>query len=130
MTKLAVLFSIAPFLLAPIPAVALCPCDCDGNGSVHVAELVRAVNIALGQSPISECEAVPDDGGTTVEIDNLVRCVRAALEGCPPPGPPSPTPTTFICRVTPTPCPSPQVIVFPPDSCSICANPSPTPLSL
>jgi len=33
------------------------PRDCDGDRSVSISELVLAVNIASGSSPVSECLA-------------------------------------------------------------------------
>ncbi len=59
-----------------------CAGDCDGDGTVNVAELIRAVNIALDALPISQCTAVDADGNGSVTIDELVRAVGSALQGC------------------------------------------------
>lgn len=60
-----------------------CPGDCDGDGSVTVDELLRGVNIALGQAPIGECPAFDADGDGEVRVDDLVAAITAALQGCP-----------------------------------------------
>src|SRR6185369_10789564 len=50
-------------------------------------EIVLAVNIALGSSPLSACPAfnVGDGSAGLLPIDALVRAVNNALEGCPAP---------------------------------------------
>ena len=59
-----------------------CAGDCDGDGSVSVSELIRAVNIALGNLDISQCTAIDGNGDGTVSINELIRAVNAALTGC------------------------------------------------
>jgi hypothetical protein len=51
-----------------------------------VDEILRAVNVALGSTPLTACAAADRDGEGTVTIDELVVAVDAALEGCPVPG--------------------------------------------
>lgn len=53
--------------------------DCNRNGVVAIDEIVRGVNIALGNAPVSQCKPFDrlDDGNVTV--DELVRGVRNAL---------------------------------------------------
>jgi len=63
----------------PIP----CPGDCDGGGAVSVDELIRGVNIALGNTPVGDCPAMDDDGSGDVTVAELIRAVNAALGGCP-----------------------------------------------
>ncbi len=64
------------------PVFPQCSGDCDGDGSVAVAELVRAVKISLqGLSP-EECPASDDDMDGVVSVSELVLMVGAALEGC------------------------------------------------
>jgi len=60
------------------------PCvgDCDADGTVVVAELLRAVNIALGLLPASECVAADRDQNQEITVDELVSAVDAALHGC------------------------------------------------
>lgn len=60
-----------------------CTGDCDGSGTVTVDEIVRMVNIALGQQPVSNCPAADSDGSGTVTVDEIVRAVTNALNGCP-----------------------------------------------
>lgn len=85
------------------PAVAVCAGDCDGNGTVAINELVRGVNIALGQAAIEMCPAIDTDGLGDVSINELVAAVRAVLDGCP--GGPTTTPAltdTPLPTSTPT----------------------------
>lgn len=53
--------------------------DCDRDGRVSIAELIRGVNIALGNAQVSECtpfDRVPDGH---VSIAELVRAVNNSL---------------------------------------------------
>jgi Ca2+-binding EF-hand superfamily protein len=59
-----------------------CPGDCDGDGSVSIAELVRAVNLALGAGALHRCMDVDVNGDGAVAINELVRAVGSALDGC------------------------------------------------
>lgn len=68
---------------SPTPTMVICVGDCDGNGVVAINELVLGVNIALGQQPISVCEAFDRNGSGEVTIDELITAVTNALEGCP-----------------------------------------------
>ncbi|MEO8604316.1 MAG: hypothetical protein ABI629_17210 [bacterium] len=60
-----------------------CIGDCDGSGAVTVDELVRSVNIALGEATIDICTAIDGNGDQSVTMDELVRGVSAAIDGCP-----------------------------------------------
>jgi hypothetical protein len=71
---------------------AVCAGDCDGDQVVEIAELIRSVGIALGTVGGSSCP-VFDDGA---EISDLVRAVRAALDGCSPSSLAIPTATPVI----------------------------------
>ncbi|HSP98351.1 MAG TPA: hypothetical protein VL049_14080, partial [Candidatus Dormibacteraeota bacterium] len=53
--------------------------DCDGDGTVSVAELVRAVGIALETLPVSMCPAADRDGDGAVRIEELIAALNAAL---------------------------------------------------
>lgn len=66
----------------PTAVPATCAGDCDGGGGVTVDELIRGVDIALGNHPVSGCTAFDGDGSGTVTIDELVNAVQAALGGC------------------------------------------------
>jgi hypothetical protein len=49
---------------------------------VAINEVVLLVNVALGNTPVSQCS--PGDGNSDgrVTIDEIVRAVSAALTGC------------------------------------------------
>jgi hypothetical protein len=68
---------------SPGPAGQGCIGDCDDDGNVTVDELITLVNIALGDTDVSECEAGDADGSGTVTVDELVGAVGRALLGCP-----------------------------------------------
>jgi hypothetical protein len=77
--------------------------DCDGDGAVSIDELIRAVNIALGETELSLCEPldVNDDG--SVDVNELIGAVAASMSGRPTPTPtvtPSPTATESSAQFT------------------------------
>lgn len=53
--------------------------DCDGDGTVAVAELVRAVGIALGAIDRAACPAADLNGDGQVRIEELIAALNAAL---------------------------------------------------
>lgn len=53
--------------------------DCNRNGVVVIDELIRGVNIALGNAPVSECTPFDRIRDGRVTVDELVRGVRNAL---------------------------------------------------
>jgi hypothetical protein len=59
-----------------------CVGDCNGDGAVAINELVRGVNIALGNADPSTCSAVDRDGNGAVAINELIAAVNSALGGC------------------------------------------------
>lgn len=63
-----------------------CPGDCDGNGTVTVAEVLRALNIALGRRPLSDCVAADLNGDGRIVVSEILAAVNALLFGCPSPG--------------------------------------------
>lgn len=92
---LAAALAIAVASFAQVPP---CAGDCDGDGQVTVAELIRGVRIALGEAPVSECDAMDGDGDGAVSVAELVRAVRAALEVCVADTPtPTVTPRGPVC---------------------------------
>lgn len=79
-----------------------CCGDCDGDGRVHVAEVVRAVGIALGHLSTDACP------GHNAAIDGLVCAVGSLLHGCVLPtvtatGTPTVTATPTLRPSPPTP---------------------------
>ena len=63
-------------------SVVPCNGDCDGDREVTIDELIRGVNIALGNDPISECNAIDNNADGEATIDELLRAVNAVLQGC------------------------------------------------
>jgi len=61
---------------------APCTADCNQDGMVSIAELVRAVNIALGTVALDQCPSADTNGDGTVSINELIQAVNAALLGC------------------------------------------------
>jgi len=53
--------------------------DCNDDGIVTVSELLRAVNIALGRTPLERCLNVDANGDGSVSISELTLAVRSAL---------------------------------------------------
>ncbi len=108
--------------LVTAPGEQPCPCDCNGNEAVEISELVTAVRIALGLEPPSACPGIIDDRclACRVGVDNLVGCVRLALDGCLssstplPSATPSPT-DSGSPHCTPPPCAGAEVL-----TCSNC----------
>ena len=66
----------------PSPTLGYCVGDCDRNGRVEVDELVKGVNIALGNLDLSACRQFDTDGNLKVTVEELVRAVNSALNGC------------------------------------------------
>jgi len=67
---------------SPTPTAPPCAGDCDDDGEVTVDDLVLAVRVALGASPLSDCAAVDVDHSGVVTIDELITATRRAVEGC------------------------------------------------
>lgn len=65
------------------PEVPPCAGDCNGDGVVNIAELIRAVNIALGRESVSTCLAADGNRDGVIGINELIRAVNSALSGCP-----------------------------------------------
>jgi hypothetical protein len=51
---------------------------------VTISELIVAVNIALGDLPISACPAIDANGSGEVTIEELIQAIANAQRGCPP----------------------------------------------
>jgi hypothetical protein len=41
------------------------------------------VNIALGEAPLSQCEAGDGNGDNEITVDEILTAVNNALQGCP-----------------------------------------------
>jgi hypothetical protein len=65
------------------PHASGCVGDCNGDSSVTIDELVRSVNIALGNAAVEVCVATDRNGNGAVTIDEVVAAVNGALNGCP-----------------------------------------------
>jgi hypothetical protein len=63
----------------PTKTPPLCAGDCDGDGEVSVAELIRAVNIALGRAPIASCENLDVNGDGRIGVEELIAAVARSL---------------------------------------------------
>jgi hypothetical protein len=87
------------------------PCvgDCNGNMMVTINELILGVNIALGNQPLSACEAFDCQNNGTVPINCLILAVNNAANNCMPV--PTRTPTPTGGTATPTSTPMGQVTV-------------------
>jgi hypothetical protein len=66
-----------------VPTRPPCIGDCNGNHVVTIDELVRGVNVALDQQPVSSCQAFDPDAGGMVTINELISGVNNTLNGCP-----------------------------------------------
>jgi len=54
------------FIIISSPVSAQCCADCNGDGKVSIAEIVAAVNIALGREPCSASTAIPTPASSLV----------------------------------------------------------------
>ena len=68
--------------LCTCTGTSACAGDCDGNDEVAVNELIKAVNIALGNDPVSECPAVDTVADGEVAVNELIQAVNSALNTC------------------------------------------------
>ena len=93
-----------------------CIGDCNEDGAVTVDEIIVGVNIALGNTPVSECLGLDSNDDGSVTVNEIIAAVNAVLNGCPTQ--PSPTPVT---EITPTSVPAS------PTQTSVPASPTPTP---
>ncbi len=89
LSSIGLALGLAAVLLAR-PGVAApqgCTGDCNGDLIVTVDELVRGVNIALGNSEVASCPAFDCNDSGSVTVDCLVRAVNSAVDACPTSGP-------------------------------------------
>ncbi len=78
-------------LLALAVASSVCTGDCRGDGSVSIDELLTMVDVALGNLPVSACEAGDANGDGSVTVDEILAAVANALTSCPSNATPTPT---------------------------------------
>lgn len=64
------------------PTVATCVGDCNADGRVTVDEILRGVNIALGNQSIDDCPSFARDNHGEVGVTQLIQAVNAVLRGC------------------------------------------------
>lgn len=64
------------------PTAGPCVGDCDGSGDVSVSEIIKGVNIALGDAALDTCPVFDVNSNGTVDINELVIAVNNALTGC------------------------------------------------
>jgi hypothetical protein len=61
----------------------ICPGDCDEGGSVTIEELINMVRVALGNGFVAACSLGDANDDAEISIDEIVRAVIIALNGCP-----------------------------------------------
>lgn len=59
-----------------------CVADCSGDGLVAVNEVIRGVNIALDNIPLSQCPEADANGDGAVTIGELIEAVKDVISGC------------------------------------------------
>jgi hypothetical protein len=59
-----------------------CVGDCNGDRQVAINELLTIIDVALGQAPVSMCEAADVDGNGSITVDEILAAVNTALNGC------------------------------------------------
>jgi hypothetical protein len=78
----------APLGDTATPTPGACAGDCDESGEVEISNLLLMVNIFLGSADIAMCPAgdvtggIPDGPDGQITVDELVRAVNNALNGC------------------------------------------------
>jgi hypothetical protein len=73
-----------PPTATPQPTATPLPCagDCNVDRQVSVDELVRGVGMALGTIAMGSCDPLDANGGGRVGVEDLVRAVNVARDGC------------------------------------------------
>lgn len=130
-----VVVCFALLAMAAAPAHGGCVGDCDTTGEVTINELLTMVNIALGTTTVSSCEAGDANDDGQVSVDEIVRAVQNALNGCPgPTATPTATPSVSSptaplppSTATPTATPSGLVPTVPPASTATPTPDAPSP---
>jgi len=66
----------------PTPIPPACTGDCDRDGHVTIEDLLAMVNIALGNASVLECRNGDPTGNNQITVDEILRAVNRALNGC------------------------------------------------
>jgi len=61
---------------------ASCNADCNGDGVVAVNDVITAINIVLGQAPLSGCLTADTNGDEALTINEILAAVNELLSGC------------------------------------------------
>ena len=59
-----------------------CPGDCDLSGAVAVSDLITSINVSLGSRSLALCLASDRNGDGAVAVNELIRGIGSALNGC------------------------------------------------
>lgn len=65
------------------PVVSKCVGDCDNTGHVTVTQILKMVNIALGNLPLSACPAGDAEPDGRITVGDIIKAVNNALGSCP-----------------------------------------------
>ncbi len=68
---------------SPTSGPSECVGDCNSDRTVTVDEIITMVNIALGNAPVTDCEAGDANLDGQITVDEIVTAVNNALNGCP-----------------------------------------------
>jgi len=76
--------ALADFTDPAMVSVLLSSCvgDCAVTGSVDVEDILRMVNIALGNRQIADCLAGDGNGDGQITVDEILTAVHNAVNGC------------------------------------------------
>jgi hypothetical protein len=67
---------------APTFTPPRCVGDCNGNGQVTIDDILTMVNMALGNAPVTTCEAGDANHDGQITVDEILTAVNNALNGC------------------------------------------------
>jgi hypothetical protein len=86
-----------------VSSAALAVSAVGDSGTVTIDEILKAVNVALGELPLDQCPAGDCNAAGQVAVDCIIKAVAAALHGCAPTATSSPTHTgTATATTSPT----------------------------
>jgi len=74
--------STDPGIVSVLLNATRCVGDCGETGVVDVADILTAVNIALGNLPVAACQAGDANGDGQITVDEILTAVNNALNGC------------------------------------------------